>query len=133
MAAVLNSYQDALNQSDTEAVMKLYAPDGVFMPQFSPSSVGIEAVRKAYDAVFHTITLKVKFNIAEVRQVAPDWAIARTNSAGTATVKATGHRRPGSQPGALRIPEDRGRLEDCALLLLHNQPAPRMRHKGAAS
>jgi uncharacterized protein (TIGR02246 family) len=90
VAAVLASYQDALNQSDTEAVMKLYAPDGVFMPQHFPSSVGASAVRQAYDAVFEAITLKVKFDVAEVHQIAPDWAIARTNSAGTATVKATG-------------------------------------------
>src|SRR5882762_7999266 len=89
VAAVLASYQDALNQSDTEAVMKLYAPDGVFMPQHFPSSVGANAVRQAYDAVFDAITLKVKFDVAEVHQIAPDWAIARTNSAGTVTVKAT--------------------------------------------
>ncbi len=31
VAAVLAKYQDALNQSDTEAVMKLYASDAVFM------------------------------------------------------------------------------------------------------
>ena len=90
VAAVLAKYQDALNQSDTEAVMKLYAPDGVFMPQHFPSSVGADAVRNAYDGVFEAITLKVKFVVAEVHQIAPDWAIARTNSAGTVTVKATG-------------------------------------------
>src|SRR5271169_4516129 len=82
VAAVLTKYQDALNQSDTDAVMKLYAPDGVFMPQNSPSSVGVDAVRKAYDAVFNAITLEVKFDFAEIHQIAPDWAIARTNSAG---------------------------------------------------
>ena len=90
VAAELANYEDALNQSDTEAVMKLYAPDGVFMPQHFPSSVGADAVRKAYDGVFEAITLKVKFVVAEVHQIAPDWAIARTNSAGTVTVKATG-------------------------------------------
>jgi uncharacterized protein (TIGR02246 family) len=90
VTAVLANYQDALNQSDTDAVMKLYAPDGVFMPQYFPSSVGADAVRKAYDGVFEAITLKVKFEVAEVRQIAADWAIARTNSAGTVTVKATG-------------------------------------------
>ena len=90
VAAVLANYEDALNQSDTEAVMKLYAPDGVFMPQHFPSSVGADAVRKAYNGVFEAITLKVKFVVAEVHQIAPDWAIARTNSAGTVTVKATG-------------------------------------------
>ena len=90
VAAVLAKYQDALNQSDTNAVMKLYASDGVFMPQHFPSSVGADAVRKAYDAVFAAITLSVNFNIAEILQIAPEWAIARTNSAGTVKVKATG-------------------------------------------
>jgi uncharacterized protein (TIGR02246 family) len=89
VAAVLAKYQDALNQSDTGAVMKLYAPDGVFMPQNSPSSVGAEEVRRAYDAVFRTIKLTVKFNVAEVVQMAPNWVFARTNSAGTVKVLAS--------------------------------------------
>lgn len=90
IAAVLAKYQDALNQSNTDAVMKLYAADGVFMPQNSPSSVGAPAVRKAYDAVFDAIKLTVKFEIVEVRQLAPEWAFARTNSAGRVKVNATG-------------------------------------------
>jgi uncharacterized protein (TIGR02246 family) len=94
VAAVLAEYQDALNQSDTDAVMKLYASDGVFMPQHFPSSVGAVAVSKAYLAVFEAITLKVEFKVAEVLQIAPDWAIARTNSAGTAKVNATGDGGP---------------------------------------
>jgi uncharacterized protein (TIGR02246 family) len=94
IAAVLTNYQDALNQSSTDAVMKLYASDGVFMPQNSPSSVGADAVRKAYDAVFGAITLQVKFAIAEILQIAPDWALARTNSAGKVKVHATGESSP---------------------------------------
>jgi len=82
VAAVLAKYQEALNQSDTGAVMKLYAADGVFMPQNSPSSVGAEEVRRAYDAVFRTIKLTVKFNVAEVVEMAPNWVFARTNSGG---------------------------------------------------
>ena len=89
-AAVLAKYEDALNQSDIDAVMKLYAFDGVFMPQNSPSSVGADAVRKAYDAVFTAIKLTVKFNVAEVVEMAPNWVLARTNSAGTVKVYATG-------------------------------------------
>ena len=90
IAAVLAKYQDALNQSNADAVMKLYAADGVFMPQNSPSSVGVPAVRQAYDAVFDAIQLTVKFDIVEVRQLAPEWAFARTNSAGRVKVNATG-------------------------------------------
>ena|SRR3984893_4144727 len=90
VAQVLARYEKALNESDTDAVMKLYASDGVFMAQNFQSSVGTSAVRKAYETVFKTIKLSVKFNIAEVVQVAPEWAFARTNSAGNVTVNATG-------------------------------------------
>ena len=94
VAGVLKRYEDALNRSDTDAAMELYASDGVFMPQHSPSSVGAAAVRKAYDAVFNTITLQVKFDIAEVKQLAPHWAFARTNSAGKVKSRATGESGP---------------------------------------
>jgi uncharacterized protein (TIGR02246 family) len=94
VAAVLARYEEALNQSDTEAVMKLYTSDGVFMPQNSPSSVGIAAVRKAYDAVFSAIKLTVKFDVAEVHQVASQWAFARTNSQGTVEIHATRETSP---------------------------------------
>jgi uncharacterized protein (TIGR02246 family) len=90
VASVLARYEKALNESDTGALMKLCASDGVFMAQNFPSSVGTSAVRKAYETVFKTIKLTVKFNIAEVVQLAPEWAFARTNSAGNVTVNATG-------------------------------------------
>ncbi len=90
VAEVLSKYQDALNKSDTDAVMKLYAFDAVFMPQNSPWRVGTDEVRGAYDAVFQTIKLTVKFNVAEVVEIAPNWVFARSNSAGTVKVHATG-------------------------------------------
>jgi uncharacterized protein (TIGR02246 family) len=94
VAEALSKYQDALNKSDTDAVMKLYAFDAVFMPQNSPSSVGTDEVRGAYDAVFQTIKLTVKFNVAEVVEIAPNWVFARTNSAGTVKVHPTGSGGP---------------------------------------
>jgi uncharacterized protein (TIGR02246 family) len=94
VASVLREYETALNGSDTEAALKLYAPDGVFMPQHSPSSVGTAAVRRAYEAVFATITLAVEFKIAEIRQIAPDWVLARTNSAGRTKNHVTGAEGP---------------------------------------
>jgi uncharacterized protein (TIGR02246 family) len=87
---LLAKYNDALNASSTDAVMPLYAADGVFMPPYSEPAVGASAVRKAYDAVFRAITLSVKFTIVEVVEVGPGWAFARTNSAGTTTDHATG-------------------------------------------
>ena len=90
VTALLAKYNEALNASSTDAVMLLYAEDGVFMPPYSQSAVGLAAVRKAYDAVFKAITLNVKFAIAEIVELGPGWAFARTNSAGTTTDHATG-------------------------------------------
>jgi uncharacterized protein (TIGR02246 family) len=90
ITALLAKYNEALNASSTEAVMPLYAEDGVFVPPYNQSAVGTEAVRKAYDAVFKTITLNVKFTIAEIVGLGPGWAFARTNSEGTTADHATG-------------------------------------------
>jgi uncharacterized protein (TIGR02246 family) len=90
VSQVLQQYEDALNASSTEAVMALYAEDGVFMPQNFGSSIGVNAVRRAYDTVFGAIRLSVKFAVQEVKQLAPEWVMARTNSAGTVKVHANG-------------------------------------------
>jgi len=90
VAEVLAAYGAALNASDTDAVMPLYVEDGVFMPPYSASAVGAGAVRKAYDAVFKAIKLTVKFNVAEIVEMSPEWVFARTNSAGTTLDHATG-------------------------------------------
>ena len=89
ITALLADYNDALNTSSTDAVMPLYVEDGVFMPPYSPSAVGAEALRKAYDAVFKAITLNVKFTIAEIVELGQEWAFARTNSEGTTLDHAT--------------------------------------------
>jgi uncharacterized protein (TIGR02246 family) len=88
--SMLHTYEQALNDADTEAVMQLYADDGVFMPQNFPSSVGSEAVRQAYKGVFEAIRLTVTFAIEEVQVIAPEWAFVRTNSSGTVLIHATG-------------------------------------------
>jgi uncharacterized protein (TIGR02246 family) len=91
---LLSRYQEALNKSSVEEALALYAPDAVFMPQNSPSSVGLAAVREAYAAISKAIRLTVTFTIAEVRVLADTWALARTNSAGSTLDRATGKSRP---------------------------------------
>ena len=87
---VMTSYEEALNASSTAAVLPLYTEDGVFMPPNNQSAVGKAAVHTAYDAVFEAITLKVKFTIAELVLMSPEWAFVRTNSAGTNKINKTG-------------------------------------------
>src|SRR5262249_1523539 len=88
--SVMASYNAALNGGKTSAVLPLYADDGVFMPPYSQSAVGKDAVRKAYDAVFEELKFDVKFTIAELVVMAPTWAYVRTNSAGTTHHHSTG-------------------------------------------
>lgn len=92
--SVLATYERALNASDTDTVMTLYADDGVFMAQHSAPNVGREAVRRAYDRVFAAIDLDVRFTVDEVIQASSQWAFARTRSEGFVTVNATGDKAP---------------------------------------
>jgi uncharacterized protein (TIGR02246 family) len=69
--------------------MLLCTEDGVFMPPNNQSAVGKAALRQAYDAVFKVITLNVKFNLAEVVTMSPEWAFARANSGGTNNINTT--------------------------------------------
>lgn len=87
---LLAAYNAALNASKTDAVMPLYMADGVFMPPYSQSAIGQPAIRKAYDAVFETRKFDVKFNLAELVVLSPEWAFGRTNSAGHTTNPTTG-------------------------------------------
>lgn len=86
----LSSYNAALNAGDTAAVLRLYIDSGIFMPPYSQSAIGQDAVRKAYDAVFQELRFDVKFDIAELVHMAPAWAYVRTNSAGTTHHHSTG-------------------------------------------
>jgi uncharacterized protein (TIGR02246 family) len=88
--SVMATYNDALNGGNTTAVLPLYTEDGVFMPPYSQSAVGKEAVKKAYDAVFAELKFDVKFNIAELVVMGSTWAYVRTNSAGTTDHHSTG-------------------------------------------
>jgi uncharacterized protein (TIGR02246 family) len=90
MRGALASYNLALNGGKTEAVLALYTEDGIFMAPYSPSAIGQEAVRRAYDAVFQELKFNVKFDIAELVQMAPTWAYVRTNSTGTTAHRSTG-------------------------------------------
>ena len=68
--SVLSRYNAALNGGRTEAVLPLYTEDGIFMPPFSKSAIGKTAVRQAYDTVFRELKFNVKFDIAELVQLA---------------------------------------------------------------
>ena len=84
---LLDRYEAALNASDVGAVLELYADDGVFMPSSAPTAEGTKALRGAYEFVFSTIRLNIRFTIDEI-VVDGSMAFALTGSKGTVTVLA---------------------------------------------
>lgn len=84
---VISKYESALNASNADSVLKLYGKNPIFMPQHAPAQVGRVAVKQAYDNVFNTIKLDIKFSTHEV-EVLGDTAWARTSSAGKTKILA---------------------------------------------
>jgi uncharacterized protein (TIGR02246 family) len=82
-------YFDALNHSDVEAVLKLYANDPVMLPFLQPTVAGTEAVRQNYESTFQHIRFQVQTSIHELVEMSPQWAYVRTESAGTFTPAST--------------------------------------------
>ncbi len=93
LQTLLDRYEGALNTSDVDAVIELYADDGIFMPSSAPTAAGIESVRAAYEYVFGTIKLNVAFTVEEI-VVDGIIAFARTGSKGTVTILADGTTAP---------------------------------------
>ncbi len=93
IALLLDRYETALNASDVDAVLELYAPDGVFMPSSAPTAEGADQVRATYEFVFSNIQLAIRFSIDEI-EVYGDLAFARTGSKGTVRILADGTSAP---------------------------------------
>jgi uncharacterized protein (TIGR02246 family) len=90
---LLASYETSLNAGDAGRIEQLYTADGVFMPAGFPTASGRPAVRGTYDAIFKNIRIAIHFTVDELK-VKGDFAYARTHSAGTSTVVATGASGP---------------------------------------
>src|SRR2546430_546676 len=92
-APLRRPHLDLGDAADAGRIEQLYTEDGVFMPAGFPTASGRSAVRGAYDAVFSNIRIAIHFTVDELT-VKGDVAYARTHSAGTATVVATGASGP---------------------------------------
>ncbi len=93
IAALFDRYETALNTSDVDAILELYAPDGVFMPSSAPTAEGAAQVRAVYEFVFSTIQLAIRFSINEI-EIHGDLAFAQTGSKGTVRILADGTSGP---------------------------------------
>lgn len=86
---LLQSYKQALNNSDAKLAASLYAKEGIFMPTEAPSAIGIDNIFKSYEFIFSQIQLNIEFYIEEVF-IEGNLAYAVTSSKGTTLIHATG-------------------------------------------
>lgn len=93
--ALLNKYQQSLNNSDAKLAQSLYTKDGIFMPTEAPSGIGSEGILKSYEYVFSQIQLNIEFFIEEI-QVEGNMAYAITSSQGTVKIHSNGVEMPES-------------------------------------
>lgn len=87
---LLQSYRDHLVASDAAKCAALYTNDGATMAQGFQTQVGNKAIAEWYKLCFSLIALDVEFNIREIVIASDKYAFARTTSAGTQKVLATG-------------------------------------------
>lgn len=89
LVAIMDSYAAGLRANNVEALVALYASNGVFMRDNMPAVVGRDALRAAYREVFATLKVDLNFTIQET-EVSGDMAWLRATSAGRLKVLATG-------------------------------------------
>lgn len=89
LVAIMDSYAAGLRANNVEALVALYASNGVFMRDNMPAVVGRDALRAAYREVFATLKVDLRFTIQET-EVSGDMAWLRATSAGRLKVLASG-------------------------------------------
>lgn len=90
---LIYEYGDAIKSASVEKVLSVFTKDGVLMPQGAPTATGQEQLKGTYEYVFGALKLDLKFTILEVI-IDKEYAIVRSESAGTTTVLANNQTGP---------------------------------------
>jgi len=78
---VIQQYEKALNSSDVNSIVALYAKNGVFMPSKKPTAVGLAKIKTAYQHVFKALDINVVFKYENIEEDG-ELAYVRTTSSG---------------------------------------------------
>lgn len=90
LRAVIAEYGRALARGEPAAVVRLYEADAVAMIQGAAAQADIDAIRELYAGLFATMVFDLEFQVVEVRVLAPDWALVRTDSRGSVRLRLNG-------------------------------------------
>jgi len=113
-------YQDALDASSTDQAMLFYMDDGVFMRPRLQSAIGKAQLHRAYGRRIPSEHAAYQFTLPN-RTMSPEWAFARTDSAGTNKINTTGAISAEGRKDLFIFHKDAAVLEDCALQLLEHR------------
>ncbi len=86
---IMERYAAALQSNNLEALVALFADNGVYTRPDFPPAVGRSAVQAAFKTVFDTLKVNVRFDIKEV-EITGDTAWVRSESSGKVKVLKTG-------------------------------------------
>jgi ketosteroid isomerase-like protein len=123
LAAIIEAYAAALRSNNVEALVALYATNGVFMREDLPAVVGIEALRASYQKVFATLKVDLRFNIQEI-EMAGDLAWLRSTSKGRIKTLASGLEADESFNGLFVFRREGGTWKIRCYLYASNKPGP---------
>lgn len=89
-------YASAITSGDLEAILAIYADDGIHMVPNQPAHIGKSAIRTLWEERFAQTVFETNTTVEEVR-VSGDLAVSRMSMQGTTTPK------DGSEPGAINL------------------------------
>ena len=89
-------YASAITSGDLEAILGIYADDGIHMVPNQPAHIGKSAIRTLWEERFAQTVFETNTTVEEVR-VSGDLAVSRIGMQGTTTP------RDGSEPGAINL------------------------------
>ncbi len=89
-------YASAITSGNLEAILEIYADDGIHMVPNQPAHIGKSAIRTLWEERFAQTVFETNTTVEEVR-VSGDLAISRMSMQGTTTP------RDGSEPGEINL------------------------------
>jgi uncharacterized protein (TIGR02246 family) len=92
---LINEYGDAIKSASVEKVLAAFTKDGVLMAPGAPTATGQDQLKGTYEYVFSAMKLDLKFTILEIT-IDKDYAVVRSESAGTTTVLSNNQSAPDS-------------------------------------
>ena len=123
LKTIMENYAAALRSNNVEALVALYAPNGVFMREDMPAVVGRDALGKAYREVFAALKLDLAFMIQET-EVSGDMAWLRSTSTGRIKILATGAESSNSFNELVVFRREAGAWKIRSYIYASNRPGP---------